>query len=54
MKLYEAFLLVFVASPLSMQDSGVRVKTSSLGLRIMCLSGAIYLPMDCCISELAL
>ena len=31
--------LVFVASPLSMQHYGERVKTGSLGIRIMCQKG---------------
>jgi hypothetical protein len=46
--------LVFVASPLSMQHQGERTKTGWLGIRIMCQSGAICLPTDCCFSELAL
>jgi len=33
--------LVFAGSPLSMQQLGVRAKTSWLGIRIMCLSKAI-------------
>ena len=28
-------------------------KTGRLGIRIMCLSGATYLPTDCCFSELS-
>ena len=46
--------LVFVASPLSTQHSGERAKTDWLRIRIMYLSGALYLPADCCFSELAL
>ena len=37
-----------------MQQSGERSKTGRLGIRIMCPSGATYLPADCCFSELAL
>ena len=33
--------LVFVVSPLSMQNLGVRAKTGWLGIRIMCPSGTI-------------
>ena len=33
---------------------GERAKTGWLGIRIMCPSGATYLPADCCFSELAL
>jgi len=33
---------------------GVRVKTDWLRIRIMCLSEATCLLMDCCFSELAL
>jgi hypothetical protein len=32
----------------------LRAKTGLLGIRILCLSGAKNLPMDCCFSELAL
>ena len=32
----------------------VRTTTGWLGIRIMRPSGAIYLPADCCISELAI
>ena len=46
--------LVFVASPLSTQHLGERTKTSWLGIRIMCPSGATCLSADCCFSELAL
>ena len=46
--------LVFVASPLSMQDQGERAKTGWLRIRVMCPSGMTYLPTDCCFSELAL
>jgi hypothetical protein len=35
--------LVFVASPLSTQHEGERVKTGWLGIRIMCPSGATCL-----------
>ena len=45
--------LVFVASPLSTQHLGERAKTGWLGIRIMCLNGVIYLPVNCCFSELA-
>ena len=38
--------LVFVASPLSTQHEGERVKTCWLGIRIMCPSGATCLPAD--------
>jgi hypothetical protein len=31
-----------------------RAKTSGLGIRIMCQSGATCLPADCCFSGLAL
>jgi hypothetical protein len=33
---------------------GVRAKTGWLGIRIMCPGEAIYLPADCCLSELTL
>ena len=50
--------LVFVASPLSMQHYGERVKTGSLGIRIMCqkggMVGATCKPPNSCFSELAL
>ena len=46
--------LVFVASLLSSQHYGERVKTGWLGIRIMCLNGATCLPTDSCFSELAL
>ena len=39
--------LVFVASPLSMQHSGVRTKTYWFGIRIMCPCGATCLPVVC-------
>jgi hypothetical protein len=45
---------VFVASPLSTQHYGERAKTGWLGIRIVCPTGATYLPADCCFSELAL
>ena len=45
--------LVFVASPLSMPYLGERTKMGWLGIRIMCLSGATFLPADCCFSELS-
>ena len=32
----------------------VRAKTNGLGNRILCPSGAVCLPADCCFSELAL
>ena len=42
--------LVFVASPLRTQHSGERTRLVGtwLGIRIMCPSGATYLPNDCC------
>ena len=46
--------LVFVAFPLSTQHSGVRAKTSWLGIGIICPSGATYLSVNCCFNELAL
>ena len=36
---------VFAATPLSMQRSGVRTKTSRPGIRIMCMNGATCLPL---------
>jgi hypothetical protein len=38
---------ICVASPLSMQYKGVR--TRLLRIRIMCPSGAKYVPSDCCL-----
>ena len=38
----------------SLQHKEVRAKTGSLGIRIMCLIGATYLPVDCCFGELRL
>ena len=38
--------LVFVASLLSLQNSGERAKTGWLGIRIMCPSGVTCLPAD--------
>ena len=46
--------LVFVAFPLSTQQSGVRAKTGWLEIKIMCPSGVTCLPTDCCFSGLAL
>ena len=46
--------LVFVASPLSMQPAGDRAKTGFLEIRLMCQSGVICHPADCCFSEIAL
>jgi hypothetical protein len=46
--------LVFVASSLSTQLEGVRAKTGSLRIKIMCLYGATCLPTNCWFSELAL
>ena len=43
--------LVFVASPLSTHHSGKRAKTGWLEIRIMCPSGAICLPADCCFNK---
>jgi len=43
---------VLVASPISTHLSEVRAKTRWLGIKVIC--GAIGLPADCCISELAL
>ena len=40
--------LVFVAFLQSTQHLGERTKTSWLGIRKMCPSGATYLPNDCC------
>ena len=37
--------LKFAASPLSMQIEGVRTKTGSLGIGIMCTSGVACLPV---------
>ena len=48
------YKLVFVDSPLSMRHKGERAKTGGLGIRIICLSGATCLSVDCCFSELAL
>jgi hypothetical protein len=47
--------LVFVTSLLSTQltEEG-EGDTGCLGIRIMCLSEATCLPVDCCFSELAL
>ena len=45
---------VFVASPLSMQLYGIKAKTGWLGIRIFCQNGATCLPVDCCLSQLAL
>ena len=39
--------LIFVASPLRTQHYGEKAKTGWLGIRIMCPSGATYLPNDC-------
>ena len=52
--MYSRLPKLFVASPLSTQPYGVRAKTVWLGIRIMCLSGATCLSVDCCFSELAL
>ena len=38
----------------SAKHIALRRKTSLLGIRIMCPSGATCLPADCCFSELAL
>ena len=46
--------LVFVVSPLSMQNLGVRAKTGWLGIRIICPIGGTLLLVDCYFSELAL
>ena len=46
--------LVFAASPLSTQLSGVGAKTDCHGIGIMCWSGATCLPPECCFSELPL
>jgi hypothetical protein len=47
-------ILVFVASPLSIQHKGERAKTGWLGIRIMCQSGATWwTSVECCFSELA-
>jgi hypothetical protein len=48
MMMMYALLLVFAASPLSMQHSGVRSKTGCLEIGIMCPSGATCLPTHCC------
>jgi hypothetical protein len=40
--------LVLVASPLRKYHYGERARTGWLGIRIMCPSGATYLPNDCC------
>ena len=45
--------LVFDASLLSKQHQGERGRTGWLGMRKMCPSKAICLPMDCCFSHLA-
>ena len=45
----ETMKLIFVASPLSMQYQGVRVKIGSLNFRTMCSSGATCVPLDCCL-----
>jgi hypothetical protein len=45
--------LVFVASPLSTQQLGVRAKTGWLEIKIMCPSGMTCLSADGCFSELA-
>ena len=44
--------LFFVACQLSTQQQGVRAKTGWLGIRIMYLSGATFIPEDYCFSEL--
>ena len=46
--------LVFTASPLNTQYSGVRAKTDRLGVSIMCPSGVTCLPADYYFSVLAL
>ena len=46
--------LIYVGSSLSTQHYGERAKTGWLGIRIMCPSGTICLPADCCFSELTL
>jgi hypothetical protein len=46
--------LVFVAFLQSTQHLGERTKTSWLGIRILCPSGASCLSADCCFSELAI
>jgi len=46
--------LVFVASPLSTQHSGVRAKIDCLRIWIIYLSGVTCPSSDCCFSELAL
>ena len=38
----------------SAKHAALRRKTSWFGIRIMCPSGAICLPADCCFNELAL
>ena len=46
--------LVFAAIPLCTQHKGVRTKTGWLGIGIICLSGATFLPASCCFSQLSL
>ena len=46
--------LAFATSDLSTRVKGVSAKTGWLGIRIMCLRGAVCIPTDCCFSELAL
>ena len=40
--------MVFARYPLSMQHKCVRIKIGWLGIKIMCPSGATYLPVNCC------
>jgi hypothetical protein len=48
----KTIILVFSAFLLSMQYSGVRVKTGFLRIRFMCPSKVTCLLEDCCFSEL--
>ena len=48
---YEISICCFSAKHTALRE---RAKTGTLGIRIMCLSGATCLPADCCFSELAL